>query len=230
MPFGTLTTSSPPSQPGPSLWEEAEEAADEAGDDIAELGNTVWGGAAAGAGWFFGPGAPNAGDPNGRPGDDIAPLPPPPIYGPPAPASQPSSPTNQQQPQPAPSQPQPQSPPAATEPSPSPSGQQSGAPCPQSKGPYSNLKDPPSVGPGKDFTAAQKANIIAQNMQNNGGVVKSDQSGTTLTQPAKSQPGVTPDPNEWQIDHIIPVDQGGTNSYSNAQVLSRAENRAKWNK
>lgn len=42
--------------------------------------------------------------------------------------------------------------------------------------------------------------------------------------------GVTPPQNEWQIDHIIPKDAGGTNSYGNAQVLSRIENRMKWNK
>ncbi|QDX92993.1 HNH endonuclease [Brevibacillus laterosporus] len=40
----------------------------------------------------------------------------------------------------------------------------------------------------------------------------------------------TPDPNEWQIDHIIPRDKDGTNSFSNAQVLTRKENRDKSNK
>lgn len=40
--------------------------------------------------------------------------------------------------------------------------------------------------------------------------------------------GVTPPANEWRIDHIIPKSAGGTNSFSNAQVLSRAENRIKW--
>lgn len=96
--------------------------------------------------------------------------------------------------------------------------------------PYGHLEDPPNVGPGEDFTAAQKAKIIQENMNRNNGVVRSDQSGDILTRPLKSQKGVTPDPNEWQIDHIEAKDNGGTNSYSNAQVLSRQENRLKWNK
>ena len=67
-------------------------------------------------------------------------------------------------------------------------------------------------------------------MKQNGGVVKSDQTGQILTKPQKSKKGVTPDPNEWQIDHVISRDKGGTNSYSNTQVLSRKENREKSNK
>lgn len=103
-------------------------------------------------------------------------------------------------------------------------------------GPYSNLTDSSSVGPGKNFTATQKKNIIEQNMANNGGELRSDLDGTLLVPASKSQKGVTPPPNEVQIDHIVaknPADSSapaGANSYSNAQVLSREQNRDKSNK
>ncbi len=105
----------------------------------------------------------------------------------------------------------------------------------RARGPYSNLVDPPSVGAGKNFSQTQKANIYQQNMQANGGVLRSDLDGEKLVLPSKSQSGITPPSNEAQIDHIDPRvpsnsnAQPGSNSYDNAQVLSRAQNRAKWN-
>ncbi|MBN1765676.1 MAG: hypothetical protein JW860_10495 [Sedimentisphaerales bacterium] len=102
--------------------------------------------------------------------------------------------------------------------------------------PYAHIKDPSSVGPGKNFTQAQKRNIIQENINRNNGVLRSDLSGEQLVLPKKSQIGVTPPLNEAQIDHIVPrkpilpnIEQG-TNSYKNAQVLSRIENRIKSNK
>jgi RHS repeat-associated protein len=102
-------------------------------------------------------------------------------------------------------------------------------------GPYSNLADSAGVGPGKLFTQAQKANIYEQNMANNAGVLRSDLDGQALVAPSKSQAGVTPPSNEAQVDHIIPRNpadptvQPGSNSYKNAQVLSREQNIDKSN-
>ena len=95
---------------------------------------------------------------------------------------------------------------------------------------YSSIKNPPSIGPGKDFTLRQKMEALELNKVANGGVVKSDLSGTTLVQPQKSQRGVIPDRNEWQFDHKTSKNCGGTNCSSNLQILSREENRAKWDK
>ena len=98
--------------------------------------------------------------------------------------------------------------------------------------PYAHLKDSPTVGPGKNFTAAQKRKMIEENKKRNGGKVKSDNPNdyyVELKQPKKSMKGVTPEPDEWQFDHIIPKDKGGSNSYSNCQIVSRKYNRKKWN-
>jgi RHS repeat-associated protein len=102
--------------------------------------------------------------------------------------------------------------------------------------PYSHLQDPPNVGAGKDFTPAQKRNILEENRLKNGGELRSDTTGELLVPSSKSQKGVTPPSNEAQVDHVIPrnpADQSvppGTNSYGNARVISRAENRQKSNK
>ena len=95
---------------------------------------------------------------------------------------------------------------------------------------YSTLKDSKLVDKGKKFTPYQKRKIIQHNMERNGGVIKSDLSGEVLVPATKSQKGVTPNPLEAQIDHIVTRSKGGSNSYSNAQVLSRIENIMKSDK
>ncbi len=91
-------------------------------------------------------------------------------------------------------------------------------------GDYSNLKDSKSVGPGKSFTSAQKKAIIAENMKRNGGVIKSDKSGTIADKPVQSKKGVRANMNQAEVDHIKAKSKGGSNSHSNAQVLTKKEN------
>ncbi len=67
-------------------------------------------------------------------------------------------------------------------------------------------------------------------MRRNGGKIVSDQSGIELVPATKSVKGVTPNPYEVQIDHIMARSKGGKNSFSNAQVLARIENIIKSDK
>jgi RHS repeat-associated protein len=104
---------------------------------------------------------------------------------------------------------------------------QTPAPSATDTAPYGHLTDHPSVGPGKSFTQSQKAKIYEANREANSGQLTSDLSGQPLVAPQKSQKGVTPPANEAQVDHIKARSKNGSNSFSNAQVLSREENRAK---
>ena len=57
-------------------------------------------------------------------------------------------------------------------------------------------------------------------MQQNGGVLRSDQSGAVLDLPTQSKKGQKANMNQAEIDHIEPRSKGGNNASSNAQVLS----------
>jgi hypothetical protein len=93
--------------------------------------------------------------------------------------------------------------------------------------PYGHLKDPHTVGPGKDFTQAQKRQIYEANRARNGGKIVSDLSGKILTEPQKSMKGVAPRADAANIDHEYPKSKGGTNSFTYANVLSFDENMDK---
>ena len=96
--------------------------------------------------------------------------------------------------------------------------------------PYAELEDHPSVGSGKNFTQAQKRNILAKNRERNGGVLRDDRTGELLETPQKHMKGVTPPANEAQVDHVYPRAEGGPNSYLNAEVRGAAANNLKSNK
>ena len=105
------------------------------------------------------------------------------------------------------------------------------------KGPYGHLKDHKSVGPDKVYTSSQKRNIMAENVKNNGGVIKDVKTGEMLVKPKVYTKGHKPPRNEAQVDHQVPRKpptgsgvKPGSNSYSNATVRSRANNIAKSNK
>ncbi|MFZ6769789.1 hypothetical protein ACO0LM_22275 [Undibacterium sp. Di26W] len=104
------------------------------------------------------------------------------------------------------------------------------------KQPYGNLKNPKGVGPGKDFTATQKKNILATNRGKNDGKLRDDQTGKFLATPKQSKKGVAPSPQEAQVDHVIPKSpknpsvKPGSNSYENARLISRKDNLSKSNK
>ena len=92
---------------------------------------------------------------------------------------------------------------------------------------YSGVKDPKTVGEGKDFTPRQKAEAKAENATRNGGQMKSDGDGSPLTPSQQLKKGVTPNPNEAHVDHSTSKADGGTNSSSNLRVISREENLKK---
>ncbi|RYZ02077.1 MAG: hypothetical protein EOO73_33205 [Myxococcales bacterium] len=100
------------------------------------------------------------------------------------------------------------------------------------KGPtdYSHIPDPKSVGKTTRPTSRQVKAMKEANRAHNDGVLRSDESGTPMVDSPKSQKGVTPPRNGAQVDHIVPVDKGGTRTQANLRLTTGPENRAKSNK
>jgi len=94
---------------------------------------------------------------------------------------------------------------------------------------YSSVKDPKNLVNTKP-TPRQVREMKELNRQHNGGVLRSDLDGTKLVDAKKSMKGVTPAKNEVQVDHINPVNKGGTRTNSNLQLLGRKQNRDKSDK
>nr|WP_264080558.1 RHS repeat-associated core domain-containing protein [Paracidovorax avenae] len=79
------------------------------------------------------------------------------------------------------------------------------------------------------FTKKTKGLILDENEQFFG-VKKCEKCKCQVQQPKKSQKGVTPPQDEWQIDHIDPESAGGPATEVNGQVLCRKCNREDWYK
>jgi filamentous hemagglutinin len=95
---------------------------------------------------------------------------------------------------------------------------------------YTKIKDPKNVNASTKPTPRQVLQMKEANRAQNGGVLKDDVTGEPMVDSAKSQKGITPPPNEAQVDHVIPVDAGGTRAQSNLQLRTRHNNRQKSNK
>lgn len=94
-------------------------------------------------------------------------------------------------------------------------------------GPYGSLEDHHSVGLGKAFTDHQKRHVRQTNQLRNHLQLRDDHSGVPLQQGEPHRAGVRPPDNEAHVDHVMPKSRGGSNSYSNAELRSRAANLAK---
>ena len=82
---------------------------------------------------------------------------------------------------------------------------------------------------GKATTKNQRAKILEQNRNANGGILRSDEDGRVLLEPQKSVKGQKANMNQAEVDHMTLKSKGGTNNNSNLQVLSKEENLKKGN-
>ena len=95
------------------------------------------------------------------------------------------------------------------------------------RGPYGQIPDGPNVGPGRPYTASEKAQIYEANRARNAGVLRSNLSANELVPSAKSQKGVSTPANAAQVDHNTARSKGGPNASGMLAFLSAKENRTK---
>ncbi len=74
----------------------------------------------------------------------------------------------------------------------------------------------------KGLSQEGMALIVAENIKQNGGVLKSDLTGKAISF-ALSATGVPTPVSDVVIDYVVPIAMGGTNSLSNIQILSKEE-------
>lgn len=102
------------------------------------------------------------------------------------------------------------------------------ATVPKWRGPvdYSAVPDPPAdaIDAGRKFTPAHKERLLEHNRAMNSGLLRSDLDGTMLHEPTKG----SGDNLQAEVDHKIPKEKGGQNTSDNAQILSKGQNRDKW--
>ncbi|NMO14678.1 HNH endonuclease [Pyxidicoccus fallax] len=83
---------------------------------------------------------------------------------------------------------------------------------------------------GKSFTRQQKQVIKQKNAQENEGKTRCENCDIETVPAKKHEKGVTPPPNETQVDHKVPKSKGGAGEVENGQVLCRDCNLKKGNK
>jgi len=94
---------------------------------------------------------------------------------------------------------------------------------------YTKIPNPKNIDANTKPTPRQVREMKKLNEQVNRGTLKDDVTGEPMVPSAKSQRGVTPPPNEVQVDHIVPVSKGGNRNMNNLELRTRANNRAKSN-
>lgn len=95
------------------------------------------------------------------------------------------------------------------------------------KGDYSHLKEPRTVGEGRETTRAQRQRILEGNKRQNDGELVSDGDGRKLNPPKANKKGEPADMNQAEVDHKQSRKNSGTNSNSNMRVISKEENLKK---